>query len=324
MGGWLTLALIGIAVIVCTALLTDALLGFLRASRGIDDDAVTRRLSKATGGNRSILLNLIRSTPESGRAEKTSIQLQDVFHRLIEQSGKSLKLRSAALVSACLSLIAIFLLYLVLPGGIRFLALPFGIVAGPGAVLFYLLRARSARVARFEEQLPEAIDLVVRSLKVGHPLSVSLSVIAQELPAPIGREFGLAHDKVSYGLTIPDAFKEMSERVPLADLRYLVAALQIQEEAGGNLIESLTKLAGVIRERFRMFRKVKAITAEGRMSAWQLSFFPIGIGLAIRLVKPDYFDRALETQSFPIFAAVTVVLLIVNIVVMSAITKIKV
>jgi tight adherence protein B len=323
MGGWLALALFGIAVVVCTKLLIDALAGFLRASRGIDDDAVTRRLSKATTGSRSILLNIIRAAPEDGAAG-TALQLKDAFHRLISQTGKPLKLRTLVLISACLSLAAVFMLSLIMPSSIRLLVLPFGILAGPGAVLLYLVRVRNARIARFEEQLPEAIDLVVRSLKVGHPLSVSLSVIARELAAPIGYEFGLAHDKVSYGLTIPDAFKEMSERVPLQDLRYLVAALQIQEEAGGNLIESLSKLAGVIRERFRMFRKVKAITAEGRMSAWLLSFFPIGIGIAIRLVKPDYFDRAMQTQNFPFVVAATVVLLIVNILMMNKITKIKV
>jgi tight adherence protein B len=323
MGGWLALALFGIAVVVCTKLLIDALAGFLRASRGIDEDAVTRRLSKATEGTPGVLLSIFRSAPEGG-AKGVSIQLTDAFHRLISQTGKSLTLRALLIVSGSLSLAAIFVLSLGLPDAVRLLAVPLGIVAGPGAVFLYLLHARNARVARFEEQLPEAIDLVVRSLKVGHPLSVSLSVIARELPAPIGYEFGLAHDKVSYGLTIPEAFKEMSERVPLADLRYLVAALQIQEEAGGNLIESLGKLAGVIRERFRMFRKVKAITAEGRMSAWLLSFFPVGIGIVIRLVKPDYFDKAMETQNFPVIAAITVVMLIVNIMMMNAITKIKV
>ena len=228
------------------------------------------------------------------------------------------------IAAGVLSLIAIGVLLFLLPASIAPLALPVGGAIGPGTMLLYLSQTRAARVARFEEQLPEAIDLVVRSLRVGHPLSISLSVIARELPAPIGTEFGIAYNKVSYGLSIPDAFREMSERVPLPDLGYLIATLQIQEEAGGNLIESLTKLSGVIRERFRMFRKVKAVTAEGRMSAWLLSAFPFLIGVGIKLIKPDYFDHAMASPRFPLVAVITIVMLVLNIVIMNAITKIKV
>lgn len=323
MGSWFVFALFGLVIVVGVTLLTEALLGFVRASRGIDDDAVARRISSAKATSRGSLFNIMRAE-DTERPRWSAVLLENYFHRLITQSGKSMKLRAAVLVSACLGGAFLVLSYLALPGAIRFLAFPIGIIGGPVAVLLYFMNARSARIAKFEEQLPEAIDLAVRSLKVGHPLSVSLSIIASEMPAPIGQEFALAHDKVSYGLSIPDAFKEMSDRVPLADLRYLVAALQIQEEAGGNLVESLTKLAAVIRERFRMFRKVKAVTAEGRMSAWLLSLFPVITGLLIRIVKPDYFDKAFQAQNFQVVAVVVCVLLVLNVVVMNAVTKIKV
>jgi tight adherence protein B len=316
-----TIALIiAIAVVaVCAALLADAAFGLLRASRGIDDEAVQRRLSQATGGDAAS--RLLR---EGEARPRQSVPLSSQFGRLIQQAGSPITMPQALIIAGVVAVLAVVALLLLLQHKLTLLAFPVGVLLGPGAVLLFLVRARAARIARFEEQLPEAIDLVIRSLKVGHPLSVSLSVIARELPPPISVEFAMAYAKVSYGLSVPDAFREMSERVPVADLRYLIAALQIQEEAGGNLIESLTKLSGVIRERFRMFRKVKAITAEGRMSAWLLSAFPFLIAIGIKIVKPDYFDHALETERFPIVAVVTGILLVFNIVVMNAITKIKV
>lgn len=311
---------LGIAVFaVCAALLTDAVLGLVRASRGIDDEAVQRRLSQAAGVD--VSTRLLR---DGGARSRKSVPLSRQIGRIIEQAGSPITVPQALIIAAILSAFAIVVMLVLLPAKITVLAFPIGALAGPAAVMVTLLQKRASRIARFEEQLPDAIDLVIRSLKVGHPLSASLAVIARELPAPISVEFATAHSKVSYGLSIPDAFREMSERMPLADLRYLIAALQIQEEAGGNLIESLTKLSGVIRERFRMFRKVKAITAEGRMSAWLLSAFPFLIAIGIRMVKPDYFDHALETERFPVIAVITAMLLVVNIVVMNAITKIKV
>jgi tight adherence protein B len=316
MPGWIALVIAVAIVAACAALLTDALVGLLRASRGIDDDAVQRRLSQAAGG--AIATNLLKAPARQSRP------LSARFLKLVREAGSPLSLPQALIIAGLLSLLATLMLATLVPAKLIIVCIGFGLLAGPAAVLLYLTQRRAGRIARFEEQLPDAIDLVIRSLKVGHPLSASLAVIARELPAPIGPEFAQAHDKVSYGMSIPDAFREMSERVPLADLRYLIAALQIQEDAGGNLIESLTKLAAVIRERFRMFRKVKAITAEGRMSAWLLSAFPVLIAIGIKAVKPDYFDHAMQSPRFAMVATVTGVLLIVNIVVMSAVTKIKV
>lgn len=316
MPGWIALVVAVAILAVCAGLLTDALLGLLRASRGIDDDAVQRRLSQAAGG--AIATNLLKAPSRKSRP------LSAVFMKLVREAGSPLSLLQALIIAGLLSVLSTVGLAMLLPAKLIVLCFVFGMMAGPAAVLLYLAQLRAARIARFEEQLPDAIDLIIRSLKVGHPLSASLAVIARELPAPIGGEFAQAHDKVSYGMSIPDAFREMSERVPLADLRYLIAALQIQEEAGGNLVESLTKLAAVIRERFRMFRKVKAITAEGRMSAWLLSAFPILITIGIKAVKPDYFDHAMQSPRFALVATFTGILLIVNIVVMSAVTKIKV
>jgi tight adherence protein B len=187
-----------------------------------------------------------------------------------------------------------------------------------------VLRARNQRRDKFESQLPDAIDLIVRSLKVGHPLSGAMSVVARELPAPISTEFQTAFDEVSYGQDIPTAFAKMAERVPLPDLGYLTMAIQIQQESGGNLVESLAKLSTVIRERFRMFRKVKALTAEGRFSAWFLSVFPFFLVFGITFVKPDYYTQVMDIPVFNQLVMVTIVLLIINVIAMRIITSLKV
>jgi tight adherence protein B len=205
---------------------------------------------------------------------------------------------------------------------------PFSFLAAPtvgvGGVLYYLMRARTKRKAQFAEQLPDAIDLIVRSLKVGHPLSGAMAAISRELPAPLSTEFGIAFNEVSYGMDISTAFAKMAERMPAPDLGYLTMAVQIQQESGGNLIEALAKLGAVIRERFRMFRKVKAITAEGRFSAWFLSLFPVVLVGGIQLVKADFYTQVMDYAYFPHLVVATVILLLINVIAMRVITSIKV
>jgi tight adherence protein B len=324
MGSWISLAFIGLTIFVGAVLLINAAFGLLRAARGIDEDAVERRLSRAGDNTVGHQIGLIRQQTAGLSLKRLTIPFYSRFERFLLQTGSALPMNTVLFVSSGLAALAIVFLLVALPRGMFALAIPFGIAAGFSPVMLYLARLRTVRIAKFEEQLPDAIDLIVRSLRVGHPLSASLSIIARELPSPMREEFSVADNKVSYGLSISDAFREMYTRVPLADLGYLIAAFQIQEEAGGNLVESLAKLAGVIRERFRMFKKVNAITAEGRMSAWLLSVFPVVVGFLITLVKPDYFSHVADFPSFPYLVIITAVMLLLNIVVMMSITKIKV
>ena len=246
------------------------------------------------------------------------------FLYLVETSGTGLSPQRVIGIMAIVAFVAFILLALLLP--LRFfpVAFPLAPVIGVSLVLFYLVKARTARIRKFEEQLPDAIDLIVRSLKIGHPLSGAMSVVGRELPVPISTEFSSAFEQVTYGQDIPAAFAAMAERVPLQDLGYLSMAIQIQQESGGNLVESLTKLSTVIRSRFRMFRKVKALTAEGRFSAWFLSFFPIALVLLILLAKPDYYTQVMTVPSFPYLLGVTLGLLAINVIAMRIVTKIRV
>jgi tight adherence protein B len=206
--------------------------------------------------------------------------------------------------------------------------LPLAIIIAPILgfllVVLYLRMLANKRCAKFEEQLPDALDLMVRSLRVGHPVSAAISTIARELPAPIGPEFAIAAEEVTYGHDIPTAFRAMAKRVAVQDLGFLNVVLQVQQDSGGNLVEALAGLSKVIRERFRMFRKVKSLTVEGRISAWILSLFPIVLVFLLRLVKPNFFDQVMELEIFPLLVVIAIFLFTINVIAMRMITAIKV
>jgi tight adherence protein B len=195
-----------------------------------------------------------------------------------------------------------------------------------GYVAFYMwLRGKAKkRISLFEEQLPDALDLMVRSLRVGHPMNAAIGIVAREMADPLGTEFGLIADETTYGMTITDALDRLAVRVPVADLRFVAIAINIQSTSGGNLAEILAGLSAVIRARFKLFRKVRAITAEARWSGWFLSVFPIIALLMVQVVQPDYYDRVSDHPLFLPGAILTVILLIVNIIFMRILVNIKV
>jgi tight adherence protein B len=161
-----------------------------------------------------------------------------------------------------------------------------------------LLAMRARRRKLFESQLPEAIDVMVRSLKAGHPLTVAISVVAREMADPIGSEFGIVADEMTYGLDLDSALSNLRTRAGQSDLSFFVVAVSIQQKTGGNLAEILTNLSRMVRERGRMRRKIHSLSSEGRFSAIALSVIPCFIYGAISLTSPGYFK---EVESDPLF-----------------------
>jgi tight adherence protein B len=159
-----------------------------------------------------------------------------------------------------------------------------------GAVLpwFYLRRRCNRRLGRFEEQFPEAIDLLGRAIRAGHPLSSGLKMVADESEDPVAGEFRRVFEEQRFGLPFDDSVTALADRVPLADVRIFVTALLIQREVGGNLAEILDNLSTIIRQRFILRRDVQTLTAEGRLSGYVLTGLPIGIGLWVLLANPSY------------------------------------
>ncbi|MEM8698163.1 MAG: type II secretion system F family protein [Pseudomonadota bacterium] len=198
------------------------------------------------------------------------------------------------------------------------------IIVGYGA-LFLRLRAKAKkRISTFEEQLPDALDLMVRSLKVGHPINAAVSIVAREMADPLGTEFGMIADESTYGMQLSEALDRLVARIPVPDLKFFAVAINIQATSGGNLAEVLDGLSRVIRARFKLFRKVKAITAEARWSGWFLSIFPIVALLAVQVVSPNYYNDVSDHYLFIPGAIATFFLLVVNIFFMRALVNIKV
>jgi len=248
---------------------------------------VNRRLSllNETVDRQAILVQLRR---ERGLTMGGDFMLPSVaLNRLIVQSGLSIGLSRIVILAGVAAAMA-FGGTLTAGGSVvqALLAL-----LGGGLVLPYLaLRMlRSRRQKKFGAQFPDAIDIIVRSLRAGHPVPIAVNMVAREMPDPIGSEFGLVGDEITYGADLETAMRNLYARIGQDDLPLFVTAVAIQASTGGNLGEILENLSAVIRSRFKMRRKVKALAAEGRASALILSSLPIVLFGAIQLSSPDFY-----------------------------------
>ncbi|MGR3706691.1 type II secretion system F family protein, partial [Sulfitobacter sp.] len=195
---------------------------------------------------------------------------------------------------------------------------------GIGAVYFWIAAKAKKRMSMIEEQLPDAVELMVRSLRVGHPFTNAISIVSKEIQDPLASEFGVIADEAAYGRDIGEALKDMAERLDMQDLRFLAVAVTIQQQSGGNLAEILAGLAKVIRARFRLFRRVSAITAEAKWSGKFLSAFPIGALILINLGDPNYYDEVMTHRLFVPGCIAVGLFLGANLLVMRKLTDIKV
>ena len=195
---------------------------------------------------------------------------------------------------------------------------------GIGAVYVWVNNKAKKRLAMLEEQLPDAIELMVRSLRVGHPFSSAINIVAKEVSDPLGTEFGVIADESAYGRDVSESLKHLAERMDMQDLRFLAVAVSIQQTSGGNLAEILHGLSKVIRSRFRLFRRVKAITAEAKWSGMFLSAFPLLALIGINVMQPDYYAEVKETAFFIPACIVVGIFLTVNMIFMKIMVNIKV
>jgi len=198
------------------------------------------------------------------------------------------------------------------------------VAMGVGAVFVWVNNTAKKRLGMIEEQLPDAVELMVRSLRVGHPFTSALQIVAKEVPDPLGTEMGIISDEAAYGRDVGDALKSMAERIDMQDLRFLAVAVTIQQTSGGDLAGILHGLAKVIRARFKLFRRVKAITAEAKWSGMFLSVFPIGALIMINVLQPNYYDDVKETAYFIPACLVVAGFLVANVFVMRSLVNIKV
>lgn len=149
-------------------------------------------------------------------------------------------------------------------------------------------RARARRLAYIEQQLPDAADFIARALRAGHSFTNVLQIVGNELSEPLSGEFRIARDEINYGVPMSEALHNMAARIPLTDLRYLIIAILIQRETGGNLAEILSTISNIIRNRLKLAAQVRVLSAEGRMSAWILGLLPFGVAGVLALTNLDY------------------------------------
>jgi len=198
------------------------------------------------------------------------------------------------------------------------------VLMGVGGVYFWVNKKAKKRITLMEDQLAEAVELMVRSLRVGHPFASAIAIVAKEVPDPLGTEFGLIADEAAYGRNVADSLKAFAERMDNQDLRFLAVAVAIQQQSGGNLAEILEGLGKVVRARYKLFRRVKAITAEAKWSGMFLSGFPLAALVAINMIDPLYYDEVKDTAAFVPAGIFVGVMLTINIIYMKIMTTIKV
>lgn len=223
------------------------------------------------------------------------------LNRLYTQSGVT----GNPLAFGAAFLLAGLVLALLLPLIFGFSTLVAAIVfvfVGAVLPLLFLQRARNKRIQKFAAQLPDALDMIVRSLRAGHPTTVAIGLVAREMADPLGTEFGIVSDEITFGLSLEQAVRKLSERVGFEGLHLLSVSLSIQAKTGGNLTEILSNLASVLRARRTLRLKIKALSAEGRMSAWIISLFPLFMLGVLMGIAPSYYgDVWGNPLIFPVF-----------------------
>lgn len=248
---------------------------------------VNRRLSLLQGNaNRENILVQLRRERGLSATGDFSMQIKSL-NRLITQSGLSVGLPRIALIGGIAALI-VFAALIVVRGSIV-QALLAALLTGTLAPYLVVRMLRGRRQKKFGAQFPDAIDMIVRSLRAGHPVPIAVSMVAREMKDPIGTEFGIVADEITYGADLETAMRNLYFRIGQDDLPLFVTAVAIQGSTGGNLGEILQNLSGVIRQRFKMRRKIRALAAEGRASAIILSSLPIGMFAIVNVIAPDFY-----------------------------------
>jgi tight adherence protein B len=207
------------------------------------------------------------------------------LQRDLTQAGMKMNVATLLLSSGVLALATFLIVSYVATN--RMFGLAAGVVAS--MIPFIVVRQKKTnRLRKFEEQFPEAIDLIGRALRAGHAFTTGLAMVAEEIGKPVGEEFQLLYDRQNYGMPLPDAMKAFAARIPIIDARFFVTAVLTQRETGGNLGEVLDNLANVIRDRFRVKRQVRVLTAHGRITGWILAALPPALALALFVVAPRH------------------------------------
>lgn len=316
-----------ILIFVAVFLAIEGALTWWNSTRGPEAKRIARRIRMmSAGGNvdpeRTSLLKqrLLSSSPD---IQRLLLQMPRVvsFDRFLVQSGTGWTVGAFFSITAGLFMVCFALLL--------FVRSPWQLAALTSlAVAYlptqYLLVRRMQRTKRFEELLPEGLDLIGRALRAGHSFPSALQMAGAELPDPLGEEFRQTFDEVNFGIAVPTALANLVGRVPSTDIGFFAIAVSIQRETGGNLSEVLDNISSIIRERLKLLGKVRALSAEGRLSAWVLSLLPFVTALLLWTIDPKMMRLLWEEPAGRKLVTVGLVLMVTGIFTMRKIIRIHI
>jgi tight adherence protein B len=317
----------GILVFLAVVLLIEGMYLTWNSAKGPEAERVARRLrmmsAGAHAGGESASMIKKRLLSESPAFQRLLLQLPRVSQvdRLLEQSGMTWTVSDLIVLSLlCPVLVGGLALFLRLP---LFAVLPL-MVLSLGFPLLMVLRAKGKRLAKVDQQLPDALDLIGRALRAGHAFPTAMKMVGDEMNAPIADEFKATFDEVNFGISMNDALMNMATRVPSTDLRYFVIAVMIQRETGGNLAELLDNISKIVRERIKLMGQIRVLSAEGRMSAWVLGLLPFAAAAMIQLTNPGFLAVLYTDPAGQKMVATAITMMIVGVFVMRKIIRIRV
>jgi tight adherence protein B len=280
------------------------------------------------------------STPLESAGEEASVVKQaiesplPVIERLVERFAAAGRLKQliegAGLKTTPGGLVVMSIVLAIVMGVIADLVLhqpfvtPLAAALGGAAPFVYLIRARATRMKRFEEQFPEALDLLSRALRAGHAFQTAMGMVGDDLKEPVGPEFKRTFDQQNYGLPLREALHQLTERIPLLDVRFFVTAVLIQRETGGNMSEILDNLAHVVRERFKILRQVRTHTAHGRFTAVVLLSLPPFLAAALTFIAPEHMELLFTNKMGQMMLIVAILMQLVGFVWIRKVIKIEV
>lgn len=300
-------------IFVAVLLVTDTVLRAVFAARRNSLEVRNRleALKLKNGADVAYSELLLRRGVRSGRGPET---VADTLRRFYAQTGLDMPLGKRLLV-----LVGLFLAGFTVGRILVGIAGPLNLAFAAGFTLtltgLMLYRMRQSRIKKLTAQLAPAIDIIVRSLNAGHPLGSAIALVAREMPDPIGSEFGLLSDQMTFGLGLDQAMLNMIERVGAPELNLLAVTVSVQRGTGGNLSEILDNLAQMIRARLLIKAKIRAISAEGRITAWVMMGFPFFLFFLIRTMKPEYFDPVWESGHGPTLITIGLVIMAIGMVI---------
>jgi tight adherence protein B len=319
--------LFGTLIFIAVVLFIEGAYLTWNSSKGPEAGRIARRLrimsagAHEGGGDVSILKERLLSNSPILQRFLMRIPRAGNVDRILQQSGLSWNV--STLIGAT---IVIFLSVFFTTG---YFAIPVLIRLAAGAAMaalpyLYVGRARTKRLTRFDEQLPDALDLMGRALRAGHAFPTALKMVGDEMNDPLASEFAIAFDEVNFGISMQDALMNLATRVPSTDLRYFVIAVMIQRETGGNLSELLSNISSIIRDRIKLMGQVRVLSAEGKMSAWVLGLLPFGAAAMIQLTNPQFLEVLYTDPGGRKMLAVAFTMMVLGVFVMRKIIRIRV